>query len=395
MSPMSRMSPIKRRVLVVTGSRAEFGLLRPVMDAVKKHKRLRLLVAVAGEHLLRPALTWREVAKAYRIDAKVPMQRQGDRGRVAHAAAAGRGVEGFARAYKRLKPDWVVVLGDRVEAFAAASAASIAGIAVCHIHGGDRAEGIADEAMRHAITKLAHLHCAATKKSAQRIVAMGERKQAVHNTGSPAIDGLSDIEPLTDDELGDLGAPKLVVLLHPSGLSPKHDRLLARSIDLLTRDTPSLFLMPNGDPGHEVIRNCWQKLRPALFERRVLSHLPRTRFIGLMKRLAFSKSHHIAGSIVGNSSSALIEAAALGLPALNLGPRQAGRERGSNVVDVEIRGNAKQLAARLDALLFNASLSPPSLNHPFGDGRAGPRIAALLAQVNPHDPALLRKRNAY
>src|SRR5262245_23553750 len=116
----------KLSVLVVTGSRSEFGLLRPVMEAVKTHKRLSLQVVVAGEHLLGPAHTWREVDKVFGIDARVPMQKPGDKGRAAHAAACGRGVEGFAKAFKKLKPDWVVVLGDRIEAFAAASAASIA-----------------------------------------------------------------------------------------------------------------------------------------------------------------------------------------------------------------------------------------------------------------------------
>ena len=143
------------------------------MHAVQRTKRLKLQVVAAGPTFLPPARTIREVEAEFKLAARVPMQsasggpalRAGS-SRLADALATARGIDGFARAYARLKPDWVVVLGDRIEAFAAASAASIAGIAVCHIHGGDRAEGIADEAMRHAITKLSHLHCAATKLSA-------------------------------------------------------------------------------------------------------------------------------------------------------------------------------------------------------------------------------------
>ncbi|MCW5764656.1 MAG: UDP-N-acetylglucosamine 2-epimerase (hydrolyzing) [Phycisphaeraceae bacterium] len=398
---MSRTSSPKRRVLVVTGSRAEFGLLRPVMDAVRRNRRLRLLVAVAGEHLLRPALTWREVATAYRIDAKVPMQRRGDRGRLAHAAATGRGVEGFARAYKRLKPDWVVVLGDRVEAFAAASAASIAGIAVCHIHGGDRAEGIADEAMRHAITKLSHLHCAATNRSAARIVSMGERKQFVHTTGSPAIDGLQRIGPMGDREARTLGDPVAVVLLHPSGVGPDADTLggclatlIARLASRLAAGRPDrvLLLEPNHDPGREHILRTYRLSDTAHLPRR--AHLPRPVFVALLKRLARTPG----GVLIGNSSAGLIEAAAVGLPVVNFPPRQDGRERDRNVVDargIALGAGAPRLrpaAALARARALSGRISPSRL---FGDGRAGPRVAALLARVDPRDPALLRKRNAY
>jgi len=156
-------SAARRRVMVVTGSRAEFGLLEPVMHAVRGHAALDLVVVVAGSHLVAPGLTWRDVeAAGFAIVARVPMQAEGVSGRLADAAAVGRGVSGLARVYETERPEWVVVLGDRIEAFAAAAAASIAGIAVAHLHGGDRAEGIADEALRHAITKLAHLHLAAT-----------------------------------------------------------------------------------------------------------------------------------------------------------------------------------------------------------------------------------------
>lgn len=151
------MKTARRTIAIITGTRAEFGLLRPVIDAVRKHPRLTLKLIVSGSHLLPPARTEREVAAAYPLAARVPMQHaRGLRTRAADALATARGLEGFTRAFVTVRPDWVVVLGDRIEAFAAAAAASISGIGVCHIHGGDRAEGIADEAMRHAITKLAH-----------------------------------------------------------------------------------------------------------------------------------------------------------------------------------------------------------------------------------------------
>ncbi len=389
-------STSRKRVTIVTGSRSEFGLLRPVMEAVKKHKGLTLQVVVAGEHLLAPARTWREVEAAFGIDAKVPMQKKGDKGRADHAAACGRGVEGFSRVFKKLKPDWVVVLGDRIEAFAAASAASIAGVAVCHIHGGDRAEGIADEAMRHAITKLAHLHCAATKLSAERIERMGEPKRLVQVTGSPAIDGLSGAKKLSRGTARALGDSNVIVLLHPSGLDEAGERNAAVGVSCLAvcLGRP-VFLSPNSDPGHQQIRRQWRFMQKHN-SCPTIDHLPRAEFLALVRRLAADSN----GVIVGNSSAALLECAALGLPAINVGRRQAGRETPSTVLSIPLiefdphdrgfdqsvrncRKHIQQVHARKERL------------HPYGDGRAGPRIAALLVKIDPHDPALLRKRIAY
>jgi UDP-hydrolysing UDP-N-acetyl-D-glucosamine 2-epimerase len=390
---MARARETPRRVLVVTGSRAEFGLLRPVMNAVKRHKRLRLSVAVAGEHLLRPALTWREVAAEFRIDAKVPMQRAGDRGRLDHAAACGRGVAGFAAAYRRLKPDWVVVLGDRIEAFSAAAAASVGGIAVCHIHGGDRAEGVADEAMRHAIMKLAHVHCPATEQSAARIRKMGEWAEHVFLTGSPAIDGLKAIKPMSDREAAKYGDPSCVVLLHPSGLDEQSEGRLASGVMMAVavewseRSQGVLCLAPNHDPGREVIAHeigeCGLMLGWSAAE-----HLPRSKWLALLKRLA-----QRGGFVIGNSSAGLIECAAVRVPVVNVGPRQAGRERAGNVVDVSDIGDG-MVDAICKAIARIPRLRPPAM-HPFGNGRAGERIAGVLAKVNPRDPGILRKRNRF
>lgn len=409
-------------VAIVTGTRAEFGLLCPVIDAVRRHKRLRLRLIAAGAHFLPPARTIREVRHAYPVAAEVRMQQPGKTGRGADAEALGRGVSGFARAFARLKPDWVVVLGDRIEAFAAASAASVAGIAVCHIHGGDRAEGIADEAMRHAITKLSHLHCAATKLSGERIVKLGERPENVHVTGSPAIDGLDKIKPMSDAEAQSLGDPRVVALLHPSGLTAEREEQIAHSmmygVDEMAPG-PVLCLAPNHDPGRNQLDDIlWSRVKadPAAvqYEFRgtlprfvvasrtprtdgwvpprwtMIDHLPRDTFISLLKRLS---GGYGKGLLIGNSSAGMIEAQALGIPVVNIGPRQGGRERGDAVVDVS-ESQLGIVGTRIDwALSLDMTDYTPS--HPFGDGHAGPRIAALLARVDPRDPALLRKHNAY
>ncbi|MCC6320952.1 MAG: UDP-N-acetylglucosamine 2-epimerase (hydrolyzing) [Phycisphaerales bacterium] len=395
-------------VAVVTGTRAEFGLLRPVMHAILKHKKLKLQVIAAGAHFLKPARTIREVEAEFPIAARVPMQgsgmpalRAGSSARLSDSLATARGVEGFTRAYAKLKPDWVVVLGDRIEAFAAASAASIGGVPVCHIHGGDRAEGIADEAMRHAITKLSHLHCAATKLSAERIIKMGEKPERVHVTGSPAIDGLKRIPDWGDDAARAFGSPLVIVLMHPSGDPNTPDwkwagaaAVLASTVAHLLHPAPRggaervLYLAPNHDPGSDEMR---QMFRDAVieFEARSLEHLPREAFIGMLKRLA-----RIGGVLIGNSSAGLIEAAALGVRVINLGPRQSGRERAGWIFDVPALPSEADVA-RLCATIQDGDWPTIGRGHPFGDGRASPRIAKLLANTNPRDPALLRKHNTY
>lgn len=379
--------PVKgvRRIAVVTGTRAEFGLLEPVMRAVLARPDQQLAVIPCGAHLISPAITYREVKAAFgpHIADVVPMQVAGRSGRWADVEALGRGVARFGRAFERLSPDWVVVLGDRVEPFAAASAASVGGLAVAHIHGGDRAEGVADEAMRHAITKLAHLHLAATGQSRERIVRMGERPEHVIVTGSPAIDALGAINPIEDAALRELGlssVPTVLFLMHPVGRPAEVEEAGAAGVLEGLRGERILALHPNFDPGREGIVRAVEGAGVL-----ALGHLPRPAFVGLLKRMAAAR-----GVLVGNSSAGLIEGAALGVPVLDIGPRQAGRERCANVVHTDA-----ERAEPVAAALRRAREAPASAAHPYGDGHAGERIAEALARVNPHDPALLRKRCAY
>lgn len=378
-----------RSVAVVTGSRAEFGLLEPVMRAIAAHDELRLRTIVAGSHLLDPAQTWRDVeAAGFAIDRRVEMQRAGEVGRLSDAAATGRGIEGIARACAELSPDWVLALGDRVEAFAAAAASCIGGIAFAHMHGGDRAEGIADESMRHAASKLAHLHFAATDESAVRLVRMGEGAARVHIVGSPAIDGLADASALDDAAAKELGDPEAAVLLHPAGLPEEQERATAHALASAIQRAGirrAVVFAPNADAGRAWID---EELRRAAGERgwAYVEHLPRRMFVGLLKRLASR-----GGLLLGNSSAALIEAAALGLRALNVGPRQAGRDRAGNVIDAVGRDPEEIVRAMAAARAIEAQ----EITNPYGDGTTGPRVASILAATDPHASSLLRKRNSY
>jgi UDP-hydrolysing UDP-N-acetyl-D-glucosamine 2-epimerase len=381
----------RMRIAVVTGSRAEFGLLAPVMRAIQQRPGLELLVVAAGSHLVSPALSYHDIKRQFTVADAVPMQEAGKHSRADDVQALGKGVARFGRAFVRLAPDWVVVLGDRIEAFAAASAATIGGSALAHIHGGDRAEGVADEAMRHAITKLAHLHLAATQESAERIVRMGERPASVHAVGSPAIDGLDSIAPMAEDEYAALGRPGAILLMHPVGRPEEHEEsVVAGILDVLMRRRAGntvLALHPNYDPGRggilRALEQAEERHKGAL---KLAIHMPREKFIGLLKRIGGA-----GGLLVGNSSAALIEAAALKVPAVDIGPRQAGRERAGNVV-TSAGETPDQVARAIDAAI---KIDRARITHPYGDGHAGERIAAIIASTNPHAEGLLRKRNQY
>lgn len=379
----------KTTIAVVTGTRAEFGLLKSVMQAVADHPSLALRTIAAGLHLTKG--TWRDITAAgFAIDHRVPMQQKGKSGRSADVQALSKGVRGFGKAVSQLRPDFVLVLGDRIEAFAAASAASVGGLPVAHIHGGDRAEGVADESMRHAISKMAHLHFAATAKSQRRLIRMGENAGCVFNVGSPAMDEL----PSVKSDCSDVGC---VVMLHPIGdidrEEANHMRNVMRAVTKCARamkDHENLvhyLFQPNADPGSDGIQqeliSIVEKTKPSTRNSpqfKLVAHLPRQQFLEVL-----------GGSrmIMGNSSAGLIEAAALKVPCVNIGPRQNGREKPSNVIDCNY--GVDSIAAAIRAAL---KMDIRRMRHPYGDGNTGRRIAQLLADKTLNQIPI-RKQNAY
>lgn len=364
-----------RHIAVVTGSRADYGLLHSVLHAINDDDALALQLVVTGTHLFEDAETMMEICGEFHMAAEVVIQIEDEHGRDADAQALGRGVSGFSDAFYRLEPDVVVVLGDRIEAFAAAAAASVGGITLAHLHGGDRAEGIADEAMRHAITKLAHLHFPATKESAERIKRMGEDEATIHLVGSPAADGLDEIPALGDGLYDQLGSPRTVFLMHGVGEENTIEQQRAAAVlEACAAHGPVLAIEPNTDAGSEGVRAA---LAAAPHGVLAIPYIPRQEFIGLLKRV---------DAIVGNSSAGLIEAAVVGCAAINVGTRQRGRERASNVIDVaeanEVSGALKDLGSRVR-----------TADHPFGDGSCGQQVAALLGSVDLSESP--RKCNAY
>ena len=306
--------PRKRTICFVTGTRAEFGLMESTLRTIEKKSRLQIVVT--GMHLSRRHGKSLDAIReaGWKIDAIVPW-RDSDQP-IALAESTGTAVAQLARAFSKLKPDIVLVVGDRVEAFAAASAAHLSGIIVAHVHGGDRALGQVDDALRHAITKLAHIHFPATRKSAERIKKMGEQGWRIHRVGSPGIDGIVEraggIARTSREPFG-------LIVLHPAEANERKEFAHADMIYRVARDVfPKLVVIyPNNDPGSAGILRCWKAYAGdanAAFH----ANVSRDIFLGLLRDAAV---------LIGNSSSGIIEAASFGTPVVDIGPRQEGRER--------------------------------------------------------------------
>jgi UDP-hydrolysing UDP-N-acetyl-D-glucosamine 2-epimerase len=363
-----------RTIAIVTGTRAEYGLLAPVIDAIDARRGLSSRLIVGGVHL--SSGTWKQIT--HPIHARVPMQKRGETGRDADVAALGRGVANFGKAFAQLRPDVVLLLGDRIEIFAAASAASVGGYRVAHIHGGDRAEGVADEAMRHATSKLAHLHFAASAQSRRRLVRMGENPRYVFNVGSPAVAGLRDIAAIDNDTLAQLAVdpanPYVVVMHHPVGSSDSDERRMMDAILCATAKQQRVVMAPNHDSGRNGIMRAIAShgIQP-------ITHLPRAQFLGLLKR---------CDMLLGNSSAGLIEASAVmpgGVKVINIGTRQGGRERPGNVIDCDA-----------DERAIRAAMRKPQrrCRHPYGKGDAPEQMAEILATID-LKAVPVRKCNSY
>ena len=381
-----------RKVLYVTGTRADFGLMSSTLVRIAAHPDLTLQVVVTGMHLNKAyGFTVREVeAAGLPIFACVPTDVVG-RTQQSMAEGVGEAVIGLTRAIADARPDLVLVLGDRGEMLAAAIVALHIGIPVVHLHGGERS-GTVDESVRHAITKLSHWHFVATEESRERIVRLGERPDHVWITGAPALDDLIDPAATPRDEvLHILGLPPdaryALVLFHPvvqeiASMQTQTQALVDALAEALPgRASHLVWLAPNADAGSsDILRTLESGAGGASLPVVRFTHMPRPHFVAATKQ---------ALVLVGNSSAGIIEAASLGTPVVNVGTRQRSRERNPNTLDCA--ADSAAIAAALCRALDHGFWPPANR---YGDGHAGERIATLLATV-PIDPDLLNKVNTY
>lgn len=374
------MSP-RRRIAVVSGSRADYGLLRSLLFAIHSDDTLILQLIVTGMHLAPEfGLTYREIeADGLPIAARVEMLVSSDTA-TGIAKSMGLGLIGFADTFQSLEPDLLVVLGDRFEILAAAQAALVQRIPMAHIHGGETSEGAFDESIRHALTKMAQWHFVAAEPYRQRVIQMGEAPKHVFNFGAPGLDQLDAITWLDRPALarslgiGD-GSPLLLVTYHPTTLDGR-DPVLA--MDELCaaiarfEDAVVVFTYPNADTGGRALIDAVDRFVGQAPERRhAFASLGQQRYLSLMR---------VADVVVGNSSSGLIEAPALHRATVNLGVRQKGRLRAPSVIDTaEDRDGIERALRHALSADFQRRLS--DLDSPYGRGRVGTRIRDTLRQV--------------
>jgi UDP-hydrolysing UDP-N-acetyl-D-glucosamine 2-epimerase len=378
-----------RTIGVVTVGRSDYGLLRPILREIVASPDLGLALFVAGAHL-RPehGETVREIEDdGFPIAARIELSaRSSDP--VDYADAIGEGVAGFGRALAASRPDLLVLLGDRFEMLAAAIAALPRRLPIAHIHGGESSEGAFDESIRHALTKLSHLHLVSAEQHARLVRQLGEEPWRVIVTGAPGLDSLRDARPLTEDELEQrlgmrLNGPTLLVTYHPTTLDDGdvRDRVGEFLAAIDTAGLAAVFTFPNADPGGEEIRDAVTDYVSAHANACAVASLGTDAYAALLRRSA---------AMVGNSSSGILEAPSFGLPVVNVGRRQQGRLRAANVIDVgETRDEIVAGIERALAPDFRASLA--ELENPYGDGNAASRIVAALEAVE-LGPRLLEKR---
>ena len=368
-----------RKICVITGTRADYGLLRWVMQGIKDDPELTLQVIATGMHLSPEfGLTYREIEQdGFRIGRKVEMLTSSDTP-VGIAKSMGLGLIGFADALNELRPDLIVVLGDRFEIFAAVSAALVARIPVAHLHGGETTEGAFDEALRHSITKMSHLHFVAAEEYRRRVIQLGEQPERVFLVGGLSIDNIKRLKLLDRAALEasldfKLGRKNLLITFHPVTLetATAADQMaeLLASLDAL-KDTRLIFTLPNADTdGRALIK---------MLEQFVAQHSNARAYTSLGQLRYLSCIAHVDG-VVGNSSSGLLEAPSFQKGTINIGDRQRGRLQAESVINCEpTRQSISAALERLYNAKFKASLG--QVRNPYGEGGASEKVVETVKQ---------------
>ena len=383
----------ERTVAVVTGTRAEYGLLKSPMEAICAHEDLSLTTVATGMHLSPQygKTVDRIRDDGFAVDHTVEMLVDGDSTRVM-AKSVGLGFLGLADTFEEADPDIVLVLGDRGEAFAAGVTAAHMNVPVGHIHGGDSMDGaVIDDSVRHALTKFAHVHFPASESSAERIRGLGEEPWRVTTAGGPGIDDIRASD-YTDPErvFAELGlsgsGPVVVVVQHPVTIAEEcAGEQMERTLDAVKGvEGQPVVVYPNSDAGGQRIIDTIES-HPVGETAETFKSLPRDQYLGLLEGAAV---------LVGNSSSGIIESPSLDLPVVNVGPRQAGRERAPNVIDVP--HETERIESAIERALNDDKVRQEArrCRNPYDHGGAGARIADRLASVELNEE-LLRKKMTY
>ncbi len=384
----------KRKICVVTGTRAEYGLLYWLMKEIQDDAELGLQIIATGMHLSPEfGLTYRVIEEdGFQIDAKVEMLLSSDTP-VGIAKSVGLGVIGFADAFDRMRPDIIVLLGDRYEILAAAQAALIAKIPLAHIHGGESTEGLIDEAIRHAVTKMAHLHFVTSEPYRNRVVQLGEDPDLVFNFGAPGLDNIKKMKLLNKDDFEKainfkLGRINFLVTFHPvTLLNEGPERAMASLLAALEHfpEAKIIFTKPNSDTHGRIIID--------MIDRFVEKHRNNNIAFSSMGQLRYLSAIQHVDVIIGNSSSGLIEVPIFKKPTVNIGDRQRGRLKTTSVINCD--ENTEAIIDAIEkALSQDFKKTLPDVVSLYGYGGASSKISEILKTIK-LDNILMKKFHNY
>jgi UDP-hydrolysing UDP-N-acetyl-D-glucosamine 2-epimerase len=372
----------KRKICVFTGTRAEYGLLKPLMEKIKQDNELELQIVASGMHLSPEfGLTYKEIEKdGFKIDKKIEMLLSSDTD-VGVAKSIGLGVIGFADTLEELRPDITVILGDRFEALAFAIASYTLRIPIGHLYGGEATFGSIDEGIRHSITKLSYLHFTSTQEYRKRVIQLGESPDRVFNVGALGIDNIKSMKLLEKSEVEKaLGKSfkkrNLLITFHPTTLeknsAEKQFRELLKALDELD-DTLLIFTKSNADMEGRLINK--------LIDEYHIKNPEKTVVFTSMGQLLYLSTMKYVDAVVGNSSSGIIEAPSFKIGTINVGDRQKGRIKAQSIIDCEpIYEQIKNALKMLYSEEFQEKLK--NVKNPYGDGEASTRILKILKNFN-------------
>lgn len=385
------MEAMKRIVSVTTGTRADYGLLRPILREILSSKTLKLRLIVTGMHISKKyGFTMRQITNdGFKIAAKVPMMPPTD-SKYDVSYSLGTAISKFSKVFKKLRPDVNLILGDRDEMLASAIAAYHMNIPNAHIHGGDRSGGL-DEYTRHAITKMSNIHFPATKESKNRIIKMGENPKYVFLAGSPAMDEvvqnkISSKKYLESTYKIDLAGDEIILLYHPVTTQiKKTKKQISNLLDAIAKlGNATIAILPNSDAGNRTIFSTIEQYSKRYRFIKKYPSFPREDFLGLLK---------YCGVLVGNSSSGMVEASYFDIPVINIGIRQKGRERGKNVCDVS-GDSIMSIYDAIDVALKSQKKVVTKNKLLYGRGVSSKKIVSQLEKIN-LDDNLIQKRSWY
>jgi len=370
-----------KKVCVITGTRAEYGLLYWLMKEIVADNELELQLIVTGMHLSPEfGLTYKEIEKEFKIDKKIEMLLSSDTS-IGISKSMGLAQISFSEAYEELKPDIVVVLGDRYEIFSATSAAMIANIPLAHLHGGETTEGAFDESIRHCITKMSHLHFTATDEYKNRVIQLGEHPNRVFNVGGMGIENIKRLKLLTRDEFEEsidfkLNKKNILVTFHPVTLenstAKEEFQELLDAIDEL-KDTNIIFTKANSDTDGRIINQ--------MIDEYVSKESNKSICFTSLGQLRYLSALQYVNAMVGNSSSGLLEAPSFKIGTINIGDRQKGRKKANSIIDCEPnKKSIKKAFKKLYFLEFQNSLV--NVKNPYGDGCSSQKIIKEIKKVD-------------